>query len=204
MRYAVGMMKENPEQTSNPVAAEPQFILRLPKWLAAWEAALPPTLPDDEAAMRVAIEVARRNVEMETGGPFGAVIVAEDTRERLAIGANWVIAEGSSLFHAEISAILRAEVHLRSHRLSGRRFTLYSSAEPCAMCMGAIPWSGLSRVVCAATDADVRAIGFDEGDKPANWTAAYERRGIAVRTGFMRAEGRAVLEAYRQRGGTLY
>lgn len=81
---------------------------------------------------------------------------------------------------------------------------LYTSAEPCAMCMGAIPWSGVDRVVCAAADADVRAIGFDEGDKPGDWVAACRRRGIAVASGVLRDEAVAVLLAYQASGGVVY
>ncbi len=72
------------------------------------------------------------------------------------------------------------------------------------MCMGAIPWSGVSRVVIAARDEDVRAIGFDEGVKPIDWMGVYARRGISVCRDVQRDESIAVLRTYAERGGLLY
>lgn len=72
------------------------------------------------------------------------------------------------------------------------------------MCMGAIPWSGVSRIFVAARDEDVRAIGFDEGVKPTDWIGVYQRRGISVRRDVLREESIAVLRAYTERGGLLY
>ncbi|NLG19273.1 MAG: nucleoside deaminase, partial [Fibrobacter sp.] len=81
---------------------------------------------------------------------------------------------------------------------------LFTSTAPCAMCLGAIPWSGVKRVVCGAADEDARAIGFDEGAKVDNWTEELQKRGIKVVTGFMRAEASAVLKNYKKAGGTIY
>ncbi len=179
----------------------------IPVWLEAWERRLPPTIADDEAAMRLAVEAARLNVARGTGGPFGAILVDAVSRRVLAAGVNLVVAAGSSVLHAEMVAIMRAQHRGGHHHVGGataRSVTLYSSAEPCAMCMGAVPWSGLDRLVCGATDADVRDIGFDEGDKPAGWEAAFARRGIRVTTRVLREEAMAVLAAYRDAGGDRY
>jgi tRNA(Arg) A34 adenosine deaminase TadA len=81
---------------------------------------------------------------------------------------------------------------------------LFTSTAPCAMCLGAIPWSGVRRVVCAARDEDARAIGFDEGAKINDWTNTLKERGIDVRTDFMRTEGKAVLVMYGSQGGKIY
>ena len=86
----------------------------------------------------------------------------------------------------------------------GRAVTLYSTAEPCAMCLGAIPWSGVNRVVCGARDADVRAVGFDEGDKPVRWVEKFRRRGIAVTRDVRRAEAVGLLARYAAEGGVQY
>ena len=72
------------------------------------------------------------------------------------------------------------------------------------MCMGAIPWSGVHRIVVAARDEDVRAIGFDEGVKPIDWIDVYRRRGIDVTRDVLRDDAVAVLRAYAQGGGLLY
>ena len=178
----------------------------VPAWLLAFEKTLPRKLHGDEEAMGYAIALSAENVKEGSGGPFGAVIVDSATGEVLSIGANLVLSAKSSVLHAEIVAILRAQKKLESFSLGGqgRSATLYTSAEPCAMCMGAIPWSGISRVVCAASDEDVRAIGYDEGDKPGNWQAAYEKRGIKVTCHFMRDPAVKVLRDYAANGGVIY
>lgn len=79
-----------------------------------------------------------------------------------------------------------------------------SSAEPCAMCLAAIPWSGARRLVCGARDEDVRAIGFDEGDKPGAWLEHYHRRGIQVTRDVMRPQAVQLLARYQAEGGVVY
>lgn len=183
------------------------MAFKLPAWLLDWERTLPEALRGDEAAMRVAIEAAARNVRHGTGGPFGAVVVEVASGAVAGIGVNIVVSGGSSVLHAEMVAMMRAQHRAGFHKVGGADgipMTLYTSAEPCAMCMGAIPWSGVDRVVCAATDADVRSIGFDEGDKPADWLSAYRLRGIAVSNGILRDEAVAVLRAYQTSGGVVY
>jgi tRNA(Arg) A34 adenosine deaminase TadA len=81
---------------------------------------------------------------------------------------------------------------------------LVSSTEPCAMCLGAIPWSGVRGLVCGARDEDARAAGFDEGTKPANWAKALDERGIEVVRDVLRDEAREVLRSYVSGGGTIY
>ncbi|MGI5868510.1 MAG: nucleoside deaminase [Kiritimatiellia bacterium] len=188
-------------------SANSTLSFELPAWLLDWERTLPETLRSDEAAMRIAIEAAERNVRHDTGGPFGAVVVDVASGAIAGIGVNIVVSGGSSVLHAEMVALMRAQRRGGFHKVGGADGSptaLYSSAEPCAMCLGAIPWSGVDRIVCGATDADVRAIGFDEGDKPADWLSAYRRRGIAVSTEVLRDEAVAVLRAYRTSGGIVY
>ena len=185
---------------------EESLAFAIPAWILEFEKTLPRKLRGDEEAMGVAIALSAANVKEGSGGPFGAVIVDSATGELLSVGANLVLSAKSSVLHAEIVAILRAQKKLESYSLrsQGRSATLYTSAEPCAMCMGAIPWSGLGRVVCAASDEDVRAIGYDEGDKPGNWQAAYEKRGIKVTCHFMRDPAVKVLRDYAANNGILY
>ena len=178
----------------------------LPAWFRAWSAALPARLEDDAAAMDVALEACRRNIEARTGGPFGAVVTDAGTGQILGAGVNLVVGGRASFLHAEIVALTLAQRRAGCDNLSagGRAATLYATAEPCAMCLGAIPWSGVSRLVCGARDADVRAIGFDEGDKPSDWETAFRRRGIAVTRDCMRAEADALLARYAAEGGVRY
>lgn len=177
------------------------MIVTLPSWVAD---ITPPTSRADDVVMRYVIDLARGNVEHGTGGPFACAIVSENG-DILGVGVNLVEHAKCCVFHAEIVAIINASEHRDDWNLSSTgSATLYTSAEPCAMCMGAIPWSGVSRIVVAARDEDVRAIGFDEGVKPTDWIGVYQRRGISVRRDVLREESIAVLRAYAERGGLLY
>ena len=178
----------------------------LPAWFDAWVGTLPARLDDDAAAMAVALEACRRNLDNGTGGPFGAALIEEETRRLLGIGVNLVVSGRASVLHAEIVALTLAQQRAGNDNLAagGRAVTLYSTAEPCAMCLGAIPWSGVNRVVCGARDADVRAVGFDEGDKPVRWVEKFRRRGIAVTRDVRRAEAVGLLARYAAEGGVQY
>lgn len=160
-----------------------------------------------EARMGLAISLARTNVEKRTGGPFGAAIFDMETHRLLAPGLNLVVSSQSSVAHAEMVAIMTAQRTLGRFDLASlppRRFELFTSCEPCAMCFGSIPWSGIRRVVCAASERDARQIGFDEGPKPVDWQAELEKRGIEVVRDLCRQEAAAVLESYQQGGGMIY
>lgn len=180
---------------------------RVPDWL---ESALPEAdrrFRDAGARMGVAVDLARRNVSRETGGPFGAAVFDREAGTLVAPGINLVLRERCSVLHAEIVALVLAQRALGSHDLSEPGLPdceLVTSAEPCAMCFGAIPWSGVSRLVCGARSSDARAVGFDEGEKPSDWTAALERRGITVERDVRREEAASVLRAYAESGGPIY
>ncbi|HSO21079.1 MAG TPA: nucleoside deaminase, partial [Desulfosarcina sp.] len=153
------------------------------------------------------IELARRNVDAETGGPFGAAIFESRSGRLVAPGVNRVIPGNCSAAHAEIIAIMLAQKICNTYDLGGDgmpAMELVSSTEPCAMCLGAVVWSGVRRLVCAARDEDARAIGFDEGPKPENWADELAQRGIAVVLDRGREEAVAVLERYLSRGGPIY
>jgi tRNA(Arg) A34 adenosine deaminase TadA len=72
------------------------------------------------------------------------------------------------------------------------------------MCFGAIPWSGVPRLVCGARDEDARRIGFDEGPKLSGWQEALENRGIHVVRDVLRKEAVEVLDLYVRLGGPIY
>jgi len=180
---------------------------RVPDWL---ESALPEAdrrFRDAGARMGVAVDLARRNVSRETGGPFGAAVFDREAGTLVAPGVNLVLRERCSVLHAEIVALILAQRALGSHDLSEPGLPeceLVTTAEPCAMCFGAIPWSGVSRLVCGARSSDARAVGFDEGEKPSDWTGALERRGITVERDVRREEAASVLRAYAEGGGPIY
>ncbi len=163
--------------------------------------------PDDESRVRLAIALARENVVRETGGPFGAAVFEAGTGRLVGVGTNGVVRLNNSSAHAEVVALMMAQARLGSFTLRDdgqARHELFSSCEPCAMCLGATLWSGVSRLVFAATREDATRLDFDEGPV---FPESYEyltRRGIAIERGRLRDEANAVFDLYQQRGGPIY
>ncbi len=125
--------------------------------------------------------------------------------ELVAAGVNRVVADAAPIAHAEIVAIAAAGQTLGTWDLrSTGAFVLVTSAEPCAMCMGAVPWSGVRSLVIGARDADARSAGFDEGNKPADWHEHLQSVGIEVTRDVLRAEAAAILHDYAAGGGPIY
>ena len=118
--------------------------------------------------MRMAIELAENNVIREQGGPFGAVIVKDGMV--LARSANKVVPNNDPTAHAEVLAIRLACQELNTFDLSGCE--IYTSCEPCPMCLGAIYWARIDKIHYANTKSDAAAVGFDDAfiyeelDKP--------------------------------------
>jgi len=81
---------------------------------------------------------------------------------------------------------------------------LVTSCEPCAMCFGAVPWSGVTSLVWGARKEDAETAGFDEGDKPGNWVQTLENRGIETQRDILREEAAAVLARYARKEGAIY
>jgi tRNA(Arg) A34 adenosine deaminase TadA len=184
-----------------------EMVLRLPAWTGDFVTGYGAIGSGDKDRMRFTIELARENVKRGTGGPFGAAVFDEREGTLVAVGVNTVVPARCSVAHAEIKALALAQQRLGTHDLSaGNRgpCVLYSTAEPCAMCTGAIPWSGIRRLVCAARAEDVCRTGFDEGAKPGDWLSQMERRGISVVTDVCRREATDVLTAYQASGGPIY
>ncbi len=175
-----------------------------PAWLdAVPRPDLGPAATDAERMAWVADLVDHQVVE-ETGGPFAAAVFSGATGAVLGVGVNRVEATSTCVAHAEVLALAEAGQATGSYTLDGQAAVLVSSTEPCAMCLGAVGWSGVERLVCGAADEDARAIGFDEGDKPVGWAAALGRRGIHVVTGVHRARIRAAMDRYVAQGGVVY
>lgn len=115
--------------------------------------------PDpDLNAMRQAIARARAGVDSNTGGPFGAVIVRDG--QVIAGGENRVTSSNDPTAHAEVVAIREACARLGRFQLDD--CVLYTSCEPCPMCLGAIYWAGIPTVYFAATRDDAAGAGFSD------------------------------------------
>lgn len=184
----------------------PSVTITLPPWVDNFLAE-PSLYPTHEARMNLAIALAERNVQAQTGGPFGAAIFNLETGELIAPGMNLVVPNHCALLHAEMVAIALAQKVVGTFDLGASglpSYGLYTSAEPCAMCFGAVPWSGVRLLACAARTADVQAIGFDEGPKLADWVEALTERGIQVLQDVSRPAGVAVLQMYADTSGIIY
>lgn len=178
------------------------LVISLPEWLEASNCK-EVAFSDDVSAMQFVLALAQRNIK-EGGGPFAAAIVSE-FGSLVAAGVNRVVSAGSSVLHAEMLALMLAQQKAGTHDLStAGRFTLVTSCAPCAMCLGAIPWSGVRRVVCGARGEDAELIGFDEGDKPDRWQQRLEARCIGVSEDICREQAAAILLDYRDGGYPLY
>ncbi len=185
----------------------PQLTIWLPAWVDSFLADPDTVYPTVQDRMNIAIGLARHNVKNGTGGPFGAAIFDMDTHKLIAPGVNLVVPTRWSGGHGEMVAYAIAQQILQSHDLGGTgmpRLELVTSTEPCSMCFGATPWSGIRRLVCGARDSDARAIGFDEGPKLEQWVQALESRGIEVVQDILRTEASEVLQAYASSGGIIY
>lgn len=171
----------------------------------------------DEQMMKFVIHLSARNVAEGTGGPFGSAIFertylndgSDASIARLvSVGVNRVVPLSNSTLHGETVAIQMAQKKIGNFSLRNvpnakkkiREFELFTSCEPCAMCLGATLWSGVSRIVCAATKDDAQAIGFDEGPVFEQSYQHLRDSGIAVTKNVLREEGAKVLRKYAETG----
>ena len=185
----------------------PPFILQLPPWLTEFLATIPEDFSSINQRMTFVIELSRLNVKYRTGGPFAAAVFDSNTNRLIAPGVNLVTSAHASLAHAEMVALTFAQQTVKHHDLGAKGLSpheLVTSTEPCAMCLGAIPWSGVKTLTCGARDEDASAIGFDEGEKPLDWIAALKTREISLNRDINRNEANQILQDYVKNGGTIY
>ena len=114
----------------------------------------------------MAINEAKKGIELQHGGPFGAVVVKDG--KVISKGHNHVVINNDPTHHGEIDAIRKAGKKLKTFDLSG--CTLYTTAEPCPMCLGAILWANISKVYYGCNVQDTEIIGFrDKRFYEENW-----------------------------------
>jgi len=183
------------------------LCIALPLWIAD-VVDRSQTFPDDESRVRLAIQLARENVERQTGGPFGAAIFEARSGRLVSVGVNLVAPLSNSVLHAETVAIMFAQRDVGSFTLATQSdhtsHVLATSCAPCAMCLGAIHWSGVSRVLIGATRDDATRIGFDEGPVFPESIAYLERNGIHFVDGIARDSAVAVFDRYIELGRPIY
>jgi len=146
---------------------------------------------NNEEFMREAVKLSLKNIN-EGGGPFGAVIVKDV--EIIAKGTNRVTANNDPTAHAEINAIREATQKLGTFDLSGCQ--IYSSCEPCPMCLGAIYWARLDKIYFANTKIDARDIDFDDSFIYEELEKPIEKRKIPTKQ-ILREEAIAAFEKWR-------
>lgn len=165
----------------------------------------------DADKVSLAIELSKRNIEADTGGPFGAAVFGPDDRV-IAVGVNRVVAHACSVAHAEMMAYMLAQGRTQRLRLNRDAdgnpiapITLATSSQPCCQCYGATVWAGIDRLLIGARAEDVMSLTeFDEGPLPADWIGELNARGIDVVRDIGRDAAREVLRAYGEGGGARY
>lgn len=145
---------------------------------------------EDRRFLKLAIDTATENIR-NGGGPFGAVIVSRGNL--ISRAGNSVVTAHDPTAHAEIQAIRLASAELGNHDLSG--CVIYSSCEPCPMCLGAIYWAGIRRLVYASDRYQAAASGFDDEMIYTELALDHEKRSIVMDRG-MKDEGDSVFRQW--------
>lgn len=161
----------------------------------------------DQDRMRLAIAVARENVERGSGGPFGAAVFESESGRLVSVGMNSVVRLNNCILHGEMFAFMMAQQRVGSFTLKSPNLPaheLHTSCEPCAMCLGTTLWSGVQRVVYGAAREDASLLKFEEGPVFPESYKYLEDRGIQIVRNVLREEARAILELYRAKSGKIY
>ena len=147
--------------------------------------------------MEIAVREAREGIQAGDGGPFGAVVVKDD--EIVASGHNCVLKDNDSTCHGEIDAIRKAEQKLQTYDLSGCE--LYTTGEPCPMCLAAILWANIGKVYYGCTLEDNARIGF----RDAKFDGALNDFSERLPEGFLENQDREIcLEVFEEYDGVIY
>jgi tRNA(Arg) A34 adenosine deaminase TadA len=185
-------------QTATFTAA-PNFSIDLPDWALTELNRLPAHIPALEARMAEVIRFSRLNIQHQTGGPFAAGVFERDSGRLVVIGVNRVVPGNCSSAHAEIVALSLAQRILGTYDLGGPgqpAHQLVVNWRTCAMCYGAVVWSGVRSVVLAGSDAEMERItGFDEGPIHPEWRREWNTRGIELIENIRRDDA---LEVFRE------
>jgi tRNA(Arg) A34 adenosine deaminase TadA len=169
----------------------------LPGWLTALTSRLPEHFVTQAARLQLVVELSQRNVQERTGGPFAAAVVERDSGKLVSLGVNRVVPTACSAAHAEIVALSLAQQKLGAYSLAEpplREHELVVNWRPCAMCFGALPWSGIRSLLIAGSGPELEQLtGFDEGPIHPQWERELKQRGIAVSVGDSQAKAQALV-----------
>lgn len=182
--------------------------ISLPEWATTELSNTPRTLLTLQDRMRTVHRFARLNMRNRTGGPFAAAVVECASGRVVSIGVNRVEAMRNSCAHAEVVAIALAQRTLDSYDLGAEGLPshdLVVNWRPCVMCMGAVVWSGVRRLVIAGEGDECENItGFDEGPVHPDWREELKRRGIEVLDDVLRDGAIEVFKEFAESGNNVY
>lgn len=185
-----------------------QFTITLPQWAETELASLTAPMTTMEERMTAVIRFSRLNIEYNSGGPFAAGVFERDSGKLIVIGVNRVVPQNCSSAHAEMVALSLAQQKLGTFDLGGSGLPAYQLVvnwRPCAMCYGAVVWSGIRSLAIAGSGPELETLtGFDEGPIHPHWQGELEKRGIEVMDGILTAEAIAVFYAFKESGALVY
>lgn len=147
-----------------------------------------------ETFMKRAIELSREKMQSNHGGPFGAVIVKDG--QIVAEGWNEVTSTCDPTAHAEVMAIRKACQNLKAFHLKGCE--IYTSCEPCPMCLSAIYWAHIDKIYYANTKADAAKIGFDDAFLYEEFKKTPENRRVPIQS-LLANEAQTVFKEWQQK-----
>lgn len=184
------------------------FSISLPEWAQEELSQLPERIENVEERMQHVIRFSRLNFEHNTGGPFAAGVFEEETGKLVVIGVNRVVPMSCSSAHAEVVALSLAQKMLKTFDLGNSempRHQLVVNWRPCAMCYGAVIWSGVRSLIIAGSTSELEEItGFDEGPIHPQWQTELEKRRVVLTDGLLKEEACEVFRAFRASGNLVY
>lgn len=185
-----------------------EFTLSLPDWAAEEMSRLPATVPTLEERMAIVLRFAQWNYERGTGGPFAAGVFERDSGKPVMIGVNRVMPMNCSSAHAEVMTLSLAQQRVGSYDLGAPGMPVHQLVVnwlPCAMCFGAMLWSGVRSLVIAGSGPELEQItGFDEGPIHPDWENELKKRGVELISGVLREEAIAGFRGFANSGATVY
>ena len=184
------------------------FTISLPDWAIEENERLPAFMPSLEERMAAVIRFSQLNIEKRTGGPFAAGVFELKTGKRIIVGVNRVVQSSCSSAHAEVVTLSLAQKIFGAYDLGGPTMpTLQIVVNwcPCAMCCGAVVWSGVRSLAIAGSGPELEQItGFDEGPIHPEWKKEFAKRGIDVIDGVLTEQAVAVFRTFKASGALVY
>lgn len=184
------------------------FTLALPDWAIEENKRLPDAIPSLEDRMAAVIRFSRLNFEKGTGGPFAAGVFERDSGKLVVIGVNRVVVSNCSSAHAEVMTLSLAQKMLGTFDLGGPGMPAYQLVvnwRPCAMCYGAVIWSGVRSLAIAGSGPELEQItGFDEGPIHPEWDKQLAIRGIELINNVLTEEAVSVYRDFASSGALVY